>query len=596
MGGLSRRAFLATVAGLAAAWRLPHDALGRQLSTSAAPGTGPTTVGQTILFGPVRSGSFRALTTGPGEPYYPRLDVTGEIPDPARATRRRSLAYFGHLTDMHIIDAQSPARMEPMIAEDHALWAGAFRPQDTLTTHVGAAVVRSIAAVRHSPVTGAPMAAAFVTGDSTDMLSHLETRWYVDLLDGTPLTPNSGLPGTYDGVQSWAEAFYAYHPDDPGDDRFGAYGFPAVPGMLMAAVGQQVDSGGLPVPWYAVYGNHDTLFLGTLAVPDTLRAFAVGSRKFWDWRALGLDYVAGWASDASAAGRVVNAVTTNLGQRFGARSVAADPARRLLSAREFMAEHFDTTAEPGPIGHGFTAEAMSAGRTYWAADVGPAVRALGLDTCNAVAGPDGAVPREQFDWVATQLARAQADRRLVVLFSHHNSLTLENAAALATSPQEFVHADEFVALLLRFPVAVAWVNGHSHINTVTPHARPDGSGGLWEITTASCIDFPQQQRVVEIVDNQDATLSIFGTAIDHAAPAAWAGDLGVEGLASLSRELSANDWFESPAMRRGSLLDRNVELLLPAPFDVSAIPDAALEAAQAADRARLLAWEAGWPR
>lgn len=595
MTGLSRRTFLATAAGLSAAWALPRDSLARALSAPLVRGDGLTSVEQTVLVGPVRSGSYRTLTTGPGEPYYPRLDLTGAIPDPGRATRRRSLAYVGHLTDMHVIDAQSPARMEPMIAEDHSLWAGAFRPQDTLTTQVAASVVRSIADLRYSTVTGAPMAAAFVTGDSTDMLSALETRWYVDLLDGVSITPNSGTPGRYDGVQAWVEASYAYHPEDPRDDWFGAYGFPAVPGMLTAAVSQQVDSGGLPVPWYAVYGNHDTLYLGTLAVPEALRAFAVGQRKYWDWKALGLDYFSSWAADSSVFAQVTQAMATNVGVRYGARSVAADPARALLQAGDFMAAHFDTTPNPGPVGHGFTTEGMAAGRTYWSADVGPFVRAFGLDTCNGVAGPDGAVPREQFDWLQAGLARAQADGRLVLVFSHHNSLTLENAAALATAPQEFVHADEFVAMLLTYANVVAWVNGHSHVNTVTAHARTDGVGGLWEITTASCIDFPQQQRVVELVDNRDGTLSIFGTAIDHAAPAVWSGDLSVEGLASLSRELSANDWVENPAMRRGSLLDRNVELLLPAPFDLSSITDAQVEAAQAADRARLLAWEAGWP-
>jgi hypothetical protein len=66
------------------------------------------------------------------------------------------------------------------------------------------------------------------------------------------------------------------------------------------------------------------------------------------------------------------------------------------------------------------------------------------------------------------------------------------------------------------------------------------------------------------------------------------------GLASLSRQLSANDWVETPSLRIGSALDRNCELLLPAPFDLSTITDAAIEAAQATDRARILAYERGW--
>ncbi len=595
MPGLSRRAFLATVAGLSAAWALPQRALGHVLAAPAAPGPGISTLQQAIAIGPEVNRRYRHLFTRDGEPHLARLDLLGEIPDPARQSRRRSILYLGHLSDMHIIDAQSPARLEPLIAQDHSTWAGAFRPHDTLTTHVGAAMVRSIADVRISQVTGAPLAAAFVTGDTADMLSHLETRWYIDLLDGTPLVPNSGAVGVYEGVQAWDEAYWAYHPDNPAADWFGNYGFPSVPGLLEAAVTQEVDSGGMPVPWYGIYGNHDTLLLGTLEVPMAYREFAIGDRKYWDWQALGLDFVQDWAVETSALTRAIHAVTTNLGFHYGTRTVSADPERRLLEQQDFMRAHFETTPNPGPLGHGFTQANLDTGRTYWSADIGPFVRAFGLDTCNQVAGPDGAVPEEQFEWLRAGLAQAQADGRLALIFSHHNSLTLENNATLATQPQRLVHADELVAMLLDHPNAVAWINGHTHINTITAHKRTDGRpGGLWEITTASCVEYPQQQQVIEIVDNRDGTLSLFTTALDHASPAEWDGDLTPTGLASLSRQFSANDWVENPTMRIGSPLDRNTELLLPAPFDLSAITDAALEAAQAADRARIMAWESGW--
>ena len=49
-------------------------------------------------------------------------------------------------------------------------------------------------------------------------------------------------------------------------------------------------------------------------------------------------------------------------------------------------------------------------------------------------------------------------------------------------------------------------------------------------------------------------------------------------------------------MRRGSPLDRNTELLLPAPFDLSSISDAVLEAQQATQRARLVEYETRLPR
>jgi hypothetical protein len=132
-------------------------------------------------------------------------------------------------------------------------------------------------------------------------------------------------------------------------------------------------------------------------------------------------------------------------------------------------------------------------------------------------------------------------------------------------------------LLLRFPNVVLWVNGHTHRNTVTPYRRAAGSipGGFWEINTAAHIDWPQQARVVEIADNRDGTLSVFGTLIDHAAPRHY-GSAPREplALASLSRELGANDWQNATPTatedgRRGAIEDRNVELLVPAPFVIS---------------------------
>jgi hypothetical protein len=169
MPGLSRRAFLATVAGLSAAWALPRDALGAVLAQPSAPGAGTSTLQQAIAIGPEVNKRYRHLISRDGEPHVPRLDLLGQIPDPARTARRRSILYIGHLSDMHLMDAQSPARLEPMIAQNHSTWGGAFRPQDTLTTHVGAAMVKSIADLRISQVTGAPLAAAFVTSSKAVM-------------------------------------------------------------------------------------------------------------------------------------------------------------------------------------------------------------------------------------------------------------------------------------------------------------------------------------------------------------------------------------------------------------------------------------------
>jgi metallophosphoesterase (TIGR03767 family) len=495
---------------------------------------------------------------------------------------------------MHVIDAQSPARIEPMIVQDHSAWGSAFHPQDPLTVHVTAAMVKSFADQQTSAVTGAPMGAAIVTGDSADMHSDLELRWYIDVLDGVAIRPTSGSGRTFEGVQAWSDATWAYRPANPTGGSFGDYGFPQLPDLLPQAMSGTVESVGLPVPWYAVYGNHDTLLLGTFTIDSQMRSLAIGGRKSYTLEGTATTELAGYASTGSALQRALEALGVQFGHRPGLRSVSADPARYLFEQRQFMVEHFRTASTPGPIGHGFTQHNLESGQTYWTADLSPNVRAFGLDTCNQVAGPDGAVPDDQFQWLRTQLAAAQEQKKLVLIFTHHNSLTLENRASRPGADQKLHGAEEFIDLLLQFPVVVGWLNGHTHLNQILAHRGPHG--GFWEITTASCIDFPQQQQVVEMVDNRDGTLSLFTTVVDHASPIAPGTSGSYLDLAARSRELASNDWCETPLMRRGSELDRNTELLLTAPFDLSTITDAALETQHLAESARLLTYAAKAPR
>lgn len=593
---LTRRSFLALSGGLAASLGLPHAALARTLAPSAAlaaavPADVPTTLRETIRQATTGNRGYRPLRTAPGEGFLVRTDLLGQAPTPGRVAARRSLAYLGHTSDIHIQDTQSPARLEPVNALTTTLVPGSGRPQEALSLFVQAQMVQAFSDAAYSPVTGAPMAAVVNTGDSSDQISNLETRWYIKVMDGVPVLADSGAPGIYEGVQAWSEATYAYHPENPSEDPFGAYGFPQVPGMLTAAITTEIRSPGMPAPWYSVFGNHDVLYNGFIGQDDSLRTLATGSVKYWAFPSWMSDNLLGVALDTSPLQRMLNHVRQQKALTGGFKRITADPQRALLQGTDFMTAHFeDTQNGPGPVGHGWTQANLDNRTTYWSTDLGDNVRMFGLDTCNHLVGADGGIPREQFEWLERELAACQASSKLAIILSHHNSLTIENDAQSVFRPtSEPVNTDEVLAMFLRYPAMVLWLNGHTHTNTILAHRRPDGTGGFWEVTTASCIDYPQQQQVVDIVDNRDGTMSIFAVVLDHASPATWTrGDLSQQGLASLSRELAANDWVATPMALMGSELDRNVELLLPEPFPLVGITDASLAAQDLARRAAVI--------
>jgi metallophosphoesterase (TIGR03767 family) len=572
MPRVSRRSFLrlggAAAAGVALGPRLGFATRATSVGSSAlAPGT---TLDQTIVKGPLlRAGTkakYYRLAAGPPEGHLIREELAHRT---ASSVGGRSLINFVHLTDIHLCDAQSPARVE-FLDRYHdgpcspLPFDAAFRPQETMSLQVLESMTRRITEVGISPVTGRPIAFAMCTGDNVDNEQYNELRWFIDLMDGgRTVTPNSGGP-TYEGVQhaAWADQEY-WHPGPGIPDKYKRqYGFPDYPGLLGAAV-QPFAASGIKMPWYQTFGNHDGLLQGNAPRNAVFEAIATGSLKV-SGLPPGLDPCDSFEILRS------NPAALLAGP---AHVVTPDKNRRVVRRSEYIAEHFRTSGTP--VGHGFKARNKRDGTAYYVIDTFPGFRLIALDTVNPGGYADGSIGSKQLAWLEQKLKEVSAPNpdKLVILFSHHGLRSLNNPLVtpdplnIAGSDLPRVMGDRVEALLHRFPNVIAWVDGHTHNNIVEP--RRGGTGGFWDIGTAAHCDWICQTRLVEVIDNGDGTLSIVCTMLDHAAPIVPGGDDPVLKLASVHRELAANDYqrgFDGPGP--GTVQDRNVELVIKAPFPV----------------------------
>src|SRR3954470_15754880 len=136
------------------------------------------------------------LEPAPGERH---LDLSQPLPAasadacaaPGGTTLRlpasASLLNFLQLTDFQIADEESPGRVEFLDTTQRAPgspFTAAYRPQESLSTQVAEAMVRQVRNAV-SPVTSAKLDFTILTGDNADSQQYNETRWFIDILDGT---------------------------------------------------------------------------------------------------------------------------------------------------------------------------------------------------------------------------------------------------------------------------------------------------------------------------------------------------------------------------------------------------------------------------
>ncbi|KOV60546.1 TIGR03767 family metallophosphoesterase [Streptomyces sp. MMG1121] len=579
MSGLSRRRFVsgasAAVAG-AALWPVltPGRALAQDRALAATAARAVRIDGTTLeqVATPVGDGAYKRLAAGPGWPLVVRAELAGAAS--GRDDRRTGLASFVQFTDLHLTDTESPVRFEYLAR----LIDSAHRPQEALTVRGASSLVERVNAVRQGPYTGLPFSLVMATGDNTDNHERIELDWYLSVMSGGRITPNSGDLARYEGVQNSGSAEY-WNPESALQDSYKAKGLPRIPGFLSGAV-RPFDAPGLSVPWYTTVGNHDDSVEGSLPDLGLLGDLYTGSLKVEGCD----DATAAALADALLhdPGQAVVLLGKLLAGGGAIRTVTPDERRHPFTPVEFAQAHLNPAyTGPGPVGHGFTKDSVSSGHLYYTFDLADGVLGISLDTTNRAGFADGSLGTGQLNWLESVLkthsghwydsdggvVRGGSDGRLIVVFSHHTSGTMGNLLPDPYHPFEGRHSgDELVALLQRFPNVVAWVNGHTHTNQIIPHGHTVPERAFWEINTASHVDYPHHARIIEVADNQDGTLSLFTTLVESAAPYRTDfTDTSDPGLAALYRELAYNDPYATPAARIGTAADHNTELLLTKP-------------------------------
>jgi len=530
-----------------------------------------------------RSAPYLAVEAGPGEPHLVRDDL-GAAGLPGQESARgpgRALLCLVHITDLQLADVQSPARFEFLNARyadpRYAEIIPVQRPQEALTVHAVDATLRTLGAAR-GPATGLPLQLAVTTGDAIDNAQWNELQVFLALFDGGVVSPDSGGPG-YEGVQSldWPGDIF-WRPDGagPGGPDFfrREFGFPDCPGLLQRAL-REFSAAGLSLPWLSCFGNHEALTQGVGTQTPGLASALIGSRKPAD---LPADFDHDQALE----------LFTTRPEAFMAgptRTVTPDAFRRPITRRDFVDAHL--RAGSRPFGHGFSERNRLDGTAYYVYDT-RAVRFIALDTNCLAGGAGGCLDRDQARWLEARLSEVHSahrgpdgsevrtghDDRLVVLFSHHGTDTLDNTRGGHAGPDgEPLLGAGLLALLHRFPNVVLWLNGHTHTNAVRLRRDPaDPARGFWEVTTCALVDWPCQTRVVELVDHGEY-LSIVTTMVDHDTPTAPGKLETSDELASLHRELAANVPWDVATLA-GRPGDRNVELRIIPPFSLKRLPGA----------------------
>ncbi len=444
------------------------------VTNAPVPSIYPSAVSNYAVYG------YSSWQWGPGEDEGQQL--TNMPAGYTGATNAARLFAFLSISDAHITDKESPCQAIYLSYQESGTnsVSACYSPVMLYTTQVLDAGVRTANAVNRL----LPFDFAISLGDDANGPQYNELRWYIDVLDGKHIIPSSGAHVGATNID-YQEPFQAAGLD------------PAI-------------------PWYAVLGNHDHLWMGGLPITSS-----ASEQDFTNVNVLRLgDNFMGTIDGSTPYGDVIDVGSvTNfiVGGVTNFPTVVADTNRYLLTVSNWMGEFFNTASKP--VGHGFSAANIISNFACYGFEplTNLPVKVMVLDDTMTDQDYDpkgqAGLDANQLAWLVHELDKGQARNQLMIIAAHE---PIEDIA-LPGSTNSVISNSNVLALLHTYPNLILWMCGHTHQNNIIPQPSPYPDRpeyGFWEVETASLRDFPQEFRAWEILRNTDNSISIRVTDID----------------------------------------------------------------------------------
>lgn len=403
--------------------------------------------------------------------HLDRLDLLPRPPPDAGPPLR--VARFIHSTDVHILDddAPYPIRQEPLDRLGRP-FDGAQRPQEEYTDEA----FNGIIPVFNSHHRADPLDFVIFTGDNIDNTLENEVVRFIDNLDGTytemgPISKKGYKP---DGQSA--------NPDDTSKDvTDAATSLPAV-----------FKEPGYNVPldprlrWYVVFGNHDGLIQGNAPIEPSFQEAAARSGRYFVNQQ---EYISLFFDDPGLHGATAlrdfckksATIVGNDGHGF------AGSGSRLCDTDPDNDGYY--TFDNGPFHH-IVLDTMNDDFVQSNGQFGGYYTPGGAAGAYAGGYAEGILDPVQFAWLKADLA-ANATRP-IILHSHH---TVNSFVPLPEGPAKqagYVSGPELTAELNKHTNVLFYIGGHTHKHRIQP------KGTFWNVETASLIDPPHENRLIEI--------------------------------------------------------------------------------------------------